>query len=165
MNNWYLLQYKPNAHSVALRNLHRQGFDTFLPMQEITGRKTTKFVQVLRPLFPGYMFVAVELDTIPWQKINSTLGVTRLISVDGKPKALPPDLVSALMLRCDKTGKILSSNQLEAGEKVQVLKGPFANFIAVVEKIDAAQRIWVLMDFMGQSTRVSIKPNQLKISR
>ena len=54
--HWFLLQYKPNSHRLALRNLHRQGFETFLPMLAVTQRHSTKFVQQARPLFPGYMF-------------------------------------------------------------------------------------------------------------
>ena len=89
--HWFLLQYKPSSHHLALRNLHRQGFETFLPMQDITQRHPTKFVQQRRPLFPGYMFVSFALDTAPWRKINSTVGVARLVSFDGQPKALTPD--------------------------------------------------------------------------
>ena len=78
--HWFLLQYKPNSHRLALRNLHRQGFETFLPMQDVTQRHSTKFVQQRRPLFPGYMFVSFALDTAPWRKINSTVGVARLVA-------------------------------------------------------------------------------------
>ena len=79
--HWFLLQYKPNSHRLALRNLHRQGFETFLPMLDVTQRCSTRFVQQTRPLLPGYMFVSFELDTAPWRKINSTVGVTRLVSL------------------------------------------------------------------------------------
>ncbi|MGB2356018.1 MAG: transcriptional activator RfaH, partial [Planktomarina sp.] len=92
--HWFLLQYKPNSHRLALRNLHRQGFETFLPMLAVTQRHSTKFVQQARPLFPGYMFVSFELDTAPWRKINSTVGVTRLVSFNSRPKALPTDLIA-----------------------------------------------------------------------
>ena len=70
-------------------------------MLAITQRHSTKFVQQTRPLLPDYMFVSFALDTMPWHKINSTVGVARLVSFDGRQKALPPDLISALMARCD----------------------------------------------------------------
>jgi transcriptional antiterminator RfaH len=61
MLNWYLVQLKPNGHRLAKMNLERQGFKTFLPLQNVTKRSAHKFVDRLVPLFPGYMFV--ELDT------------------------------------------------------------------------------------------------------
>ena len=89
MNQWYLIQFKPNSHRLAERNLLRQGFETFLPMQKITRRKASRFVSDLKPLFPGYMFVSVNSDLAPWRTINNTIGVSKLVSFEGKPKPLP----------------------------------------------------------------------------
>ena len=107
MNDWYLIQFKPNSYRLAERNLHRQGFETFLPMQKITRRKASRFVSDLKPLFPGYMFVSVNSELAPWRSINSTIGVSRLVSFEGKPKPLPLQLISGLMLRCDASGTLL----------------------------------------------------------
>jgi len=162
IKSWFILQYKPNAHRVALRNLQRQGFETFLPLHEVTQKKSTKFVLDVRPLFPGYMFVAFELESAPWRKINSTMGVSRLVSFDGQPRALPPDLVSGLMLRCDASGKILPPVLPSAGDEVRVLNGPFANFIATVEALSGPERIGVLIDLMGRKVMTSVPSTQIE---
>jgi transcriptional antiterminator RfaH len=160
MNQWYLIQFKPNSHRLAQRNLHRQGFETFLPMQNITRRKNSRFVSDLQPLFAGYMFVSVNSELAPWHAINSTIGVSRLVSFGGKPKPLPVQLISGLMLRCDASGTLLPPKSLSAGDSVEILTGPFANFIATVDTIDPKQRIWVLLDFMGQKTRMQVSADQ-----
>ena len=125
MNQWYLIQFKPNSHRLAERNLHRQGFNTFLPMQKITRRKASRFVSDLKPLFPGYMFVSVNSDLAPWRSINSTIGVSRLVSFERKPKPLPLQLISGLMLRCDASGALLPPKSLNEGDSVEMLTGPF----------------------------------------
>jgi transcriptional antiterminator RfaH len=165
MDHWYLIQFKPNSYRLAERNLHQQGFETFLPMQETTRRKASRFVSDLKPLFAGYMFVSVNSDPSPWRTINSTIGVSRLVSFDGKPKPLPLQLVSGLMLRCDASGTLLSPKSLNEGDSVEMLTGPFASFIATVDTIDPKQRIWVLMDFMGQKTRIHVTADQLQLSK
>lgn len=161
---WFLLQFKPNSHRLAECNLMRQGFKTFLPMQEVTRRKSTRFVDQLRPLFPGYMFIAFDQKSAPWRKINATIGVSKLVSFDGQPKPVPLDLVSGLMQRCDTAGKLLPAKQLAIGDQVELVTGPFSNFIATVETIDIEQRIWVLMECMGQHTRMYVKADQLQLS-
>ena len=161
---WFLLQFKPNSHRLAERNLMRQGFKTFLPMQEVTKRKSTRFLNDIRPLFPGYMFVAFDPKSAPWRKINATIGISKLVSFDGQPKPVPFDLVSGLMQRCDTAGKLLPAKHLAAGDQVELLTGPFANFIATVETIDIQQRIWVLMECMGQRTRMHVRADQLQLS-
>ena len=54
------------------------------------------------------------------------------------------------MARCNAGGKLLPPNQLNKDDAVQLLTGPFADYIAKVETIDADQRIWVLMELMGR---------------
>jgi len=68
------------------------------------------------------------------------------------------------MLRCDAGGKLLPQ-QLNKEDEVQLLTGPFVNYIAKVETIDAKQRVWVLMDLMGRITRMSVDSNQLQTAK
>ena len=86
LGDWYLLQLKTNCWSIAKRNLNHQGFKTFLPLQSFTSKRGSKFLTREKPLFPGYMFVGIKPDGAPWQKINSTLGVSRLICEGGSQR-------------------------------------------------------------------------------
>ena len=111
------------------------------------------------------MFVSVKSELAPWRTINSTIGVSKLVSFEGKPKPLPLQLISGLMLRCDASGSLLPPKSLSEGDSVEMLNGPFASFIAAVDTIDPEQRIWVLMDFMGQKTRIQMSADQLQLSK
>jgi len=93
------------------------------------------------------------------------MGVSKLVSFNDYPKPVPIDLISGLILRCNASGKLLPPKQLNKGDEVQLLNGPFANFITTVEEIDAQQRVWVLMQLMGQSTRISVNIEDLKITK
>ena len=133
-------------------------------MQNITRRKATRFVSDLRPLFPSYMFVNLDVDAGPWHKINNTIGVSHLASFDGKPKSLPPQLVSTLMSRCDASGKLLSPKRFNSGDSVTLVSGPFVDYVARVETIDERQRVYILLEFMGQSTRLRLAAEQIQYS-
>lgn len=162
LKKWFILQYKANSHRLAERNLNHQGFESFLPMQEITKYKYNRYVGELRPLFPGYMFVTFDPASGPWRQINCTIGVSKLVSFGDQPSPIPPEFMSDLKLRCDSDGKLLPSKRLVKGDTVQLLTGPFANYIANIETIDAKQRIWLLMELMGRVTRISVNPNELR---
>ncbi len=120
---------------MAERNLLRQGFETFLPIQKVTHTKASRFVSDLKPLFQGYMFVSVNPRQAHWRSINSTIGVSKLVSFEGKPKPLPLQVISGLMLRCDASGTLLPPKSLSEGDSVEMLTGPFANFVATVDTI------------------------------
>ena len=164
IGDWYIIQFKRNSHRIAERNLKNQGFKTFLPLQDSTGKYGSKFSTTIKPLFPGYMFVRINHDAAPWQKINNTLGVSRLICQDGVPKMVPFGIVSGLISRCDSSGKLLPPSVIKCGDAVEIQSGALANFIATVESIDSNRRIWVLMDLMGQITRVQVASEQLMLS-
>ena len=160
---WYIVQFKPNSHKIAVRNLERQGFETFLPMHEVTRRTVTKFETVIRPLFAGYMFVACDPLQAPWRRINSTYGITQLLSFVGGPKPIPEALITGLRARCDNVGKVMPLENFEAGQSVEMHSGPFANFIATVEQMASDARVWVLLDFMGKATRVRVDRQLIQV--
>ena len=159
---WYIVQFKPNSHKIAVRNLERQGFETFLPMHEVTRRTAVKFETVMRPLFAGYMFVACNPEEGPWSQINSTYGISRMLSFAEGPKPMPEDLISGLRARCDNLGKLMPLEYFEKGQSVEMRSGPFTNFIATVEQMASNDRVWVLLDFMGKETRVQVDWQKIK---
>lgn len=160
--SWFLAQLKSNCANIADKNLKRQGFQTFLPLQEETRQRNGKFVTAMRPLFPGYIFVAFDVARGLWRTVNSTYGITRLVSFGKEPAVVPLDLISQLMLRCDAAGKLLPPKLLKPGYPVMLTKGPFTNFVAEVEKIAPDRRVWVLMEIMGGQTRVAVGADQLR---
>lgn len=160
--SWFLVQHKPNCGRIAERNLKQQGFRTFLPSEDSTKRVRGKFISAPRPLFPGYVFVAFNAGAGHWRAINSTNGVTRLVSFGKDPAPVPLDIVSQLMLRCDASGKLLPPQTLQPGDEVRVTSGPFADFVGTIVSIAPEQRIWVLMEIMGSQTRVAVAVGQVQ---
>ena len=161
---WFILKFKSNSHRLAAKNLNRQGFETFLPLQDTTSRGTSQFINTSKPLFPGYMFIKFDRADSKWHKINSTYGVSYLITFNSILKSIPTIFVDHLMKRYDTSGKLIPIRKLEKGDHVTILEGPFANFIATVEKYEADQRIWILMDLMGRKTKIQTPSVNLLLS-
>ncbi|MDB9806256.1 KOW motif-containing protein [Amylibacter sp.] len=161
---WFILQFKSNSHHIAAKNLNRQGFEIFLPLHDTTSRRLSRFISTSKPLFPGYMFIKFDRAESEWHKINSTYGVSRLITFNSILKSIPTIFVDDLMKRYDLSGKLIPIKKLKKGDHVTVLKGPFANFIATVEKYEADQRIWILMDLMGRKTKIQTPSDNLILS-
>ena len=164
LKEWFVIQYKPNSHYQAEKNLNLQGFKTFLPLHETTSRKASQFVKSTKPLFPGYMFVSFNKTENKWHKIKNTYGVSRLITFNSSLKSISSTFIDSLMKRYDSAGKLIPIEKLKKGDQVTVLTGPFANFIATVEKYEGDQRIWILMDLMGREAKVITPSDALKLS-
>ena len=161
---WFILQFKPNSHLLAAKNLNRQGYETFLPLHDTTSRKVSRFITTAKPLFPGYMFIKFNRAENTWNKINNTYGVSRLITFNAILKPIPTTFVNNLMNRYDASGNLLPVEKLKKGDQVKIYKGPFADFVATIETYESEQRIWVLMDLMGRRTKIQTPLNAIQLS-
>ena len=159
---WFLAQLKPNAVQIAERNLRRQGFDTFLPKAEITTQRNGRFATKLQPLFPGYIFVALDLAGGHWRTVNSTQGITRLVSFGKMPAGVPDEIMMLLIDNCETTGILTPPEAPQVGDTIKISSGPFSQFIAEVLEVRSDQRVWILLDVMGARTKVSVKTEQIQ---
>ena len=160
---WCIAQIKPNSYRSAIQNLERQGFQTFFPKIEITRRQENKFVVNNAYVFPGYMFVCFDPHSINQTKINSTYGVSKILTFNKKPSEISSDLILELKNRYKINSNSTQKEKLQKGDSLKFYKEPFADLIAKVESVDEKSRIWVLLEAMGGYQKLklqNIKKNQ-----
>src|SRR5512143_673906 len=103
-SRWYVAQSQPHAERKAVWHLNRQGFETYLPVYQKRRRHARRTETVLAPLFPRYIFVAVDLAAQRWLSIRSTVGVSNLVCNGDVPAAVPDGVIDALKHREDERG-------------------------------------------------------------
>lgn len=120
-----------------------------LPIRRNSGK--------ISPLFPGYLFAAFNPTEISFRTVNSTLGVSRLVTNGyNLESGLPIALIEGLKDRCDIDGILRPPEALRPGESIRILAGPFANYVATVKTLSAAERVQVLFELMGQVIQAEI---------
>ncbi len=158
MKRWYVVHTRPNDETRASDNLRRQGFETFLPRHKRRRAHARKVEIVERPLFPRYMFVALDMMTAPWRSILGTFGVTDLLRNGDSPTPMPEGIVEALQ---NETAAHLHDESdpltgLRAGDAVRVLAGPFADLVGKFQALGEADRVVVLLDLLGREVRAQL---------
>ncbi len=155
MKNWYVAQTQANAEERARVNLERQGFPTYLPRYRRERRHARRREVVRAPLFPGYIFVELDLMSAPWRSINGTLGVIRLICHGERPAALPEGVVEALTARENEEGLVvLQPRSFRKGEALRIVSGALADCFGFFEKMADRDRVILLLDLLGRKVRV-----------
>jgi len=155
---WFVAQLKPNGLGRALEHLHRQGFPTFSPSLKSLHVKSGSQVATRKPLFPGYFFVNFDPTTNGWSAINSTRGVARLVVVDPRnPVPLPQRLMAGLLARCDQNGQLLPHRDLDVGDRIRILSGPFAEFVTQIHELKDRDRVGLLIELMGRQVRADFR--------
>ena len=154
---WFIAQIKPNSYNSAIQNLERQGFETFLPKMKITQRQENKFLVKNVYVFPGYMFVCFDPHIINWAKINSTYGVSKILTYSNKPAEISSDLILELKNRYEINSNPTQQEKLQKGDSIKFSMGPFTVLIAKVESVDEKNRIWIILEAMGGYQRLKLQ--------
>jgi transcriptional antiterminator RfaH len=157
---WFVVQVKPNSYDIAIRNLERQGFKTFLPKTRVTVRKKNIFLFKDSYVFSGYMFVGVDTGSVNWTKIKNTYGVSKILVFNNKPSVIPNDLIMALKTQYE--GKIaqLAQKDFNQGDLIKFNSGPFLDLIAKIESVDNRMSIYVLLEMMGGQRKLKVNLNE-----
>jgi transcriptional antiterminator RfaH len=138
------------------------GLETFMPQHMVERRVRGCLRAERRPVFAGYVFVSPGRARPDWRRIRSTPGVSQLVGFGQAGPALVPNaLVAELMQRCDAAGVLQPDQDFVEGDRVRVTRGPFADFVSTIEKIDSERRIHLLLDLLGGKTRVSLDPDRV----
>src|SRR5579862_5442848 len=103
---WYVVQTQVNAEVKAARNLIRQGFEIYLPRYLKRRSHARKIEKVAAPLFPRYLFVRVDMEKQRWRSIQSTFGVSRLLTNGSDPAPIASEVLHILRSREDQNGFI-----------------------------------------------------------
>ena len=80
----------------------------------------------------------------------------------GKPQPVPAGVVETLIENTDGTGILQFGHQLQVGQAVRILSGPFANAIGELERLDVNGRVKVLLDIMNGRVSATLPRSHLK---
>ena len=165
---WYIVQtYSGYENSVKV-NLERRIesmqmedliFQVMIPEEIRQERKADGTLkEKLVKIFPGYVFIELCVTDDSWFVVRNTPGVTGFLGSSGggtKPVPLPPEEINPILKKCGLME--VPKLDVEVGQKVKVVTGPFRDQLAVVDSIDEEkQEIVVLVDMFGRQTPVEL---------
>jgi len=157
---WYLVYTKPQQERLAVENLDRQDYETYLPVLWSRRRRAGKSITRLEPMFPRYLFIHLDDSTDDWGPIRSTVGVANMVRFANRAAKVPDALIAALHDREDGDGvQQVERPTLSAGERVRIEEGPFAGYEAIFEAATSQSRVLILLDIAGKQARMKIDEN------
>ena len=157
---WYAVHTHPRKEGVALDNLQRQGFESYLPLLHVQKVRRGKAVMVDEPMFPRYLFVRLDSSAQgrSWSPIRSTLGVRGLVQFGGRPARVQPEMIDWLR---DREQHFDPLHLFEPGDAVTVTDGPFKGLEALYQGVDGEHRALILLEFLSKPVRVTLDAGSL----
>jgi len=117
--------------------------------------KNGKSKEVVKNIFPGYLFAEMIMTDEAWYVVRNTSGVTGFIGSSGggaKPFPVDEKEMETILRRIGKLDKKVEVD-FTVGDRVKVLSGPLAGMEGPVEEMnDEAQKAVVTLIFLGRET-------------
>ena len=126
--------------------------------------KNEKSKEVVRNIFPGYLFVEMIMTDEAWYVVRNTPGVTGFIGSSGKgakPTPLPPQEIDRVLATMGMS-RVNIDNEMKVGDNVNIIDGPFNGMSGKIDSIDAENnRLTIIIDLFGQETSVDVENYQV----
>lgn len=175
---WYIVQTYSGQENSVVKDLENRrksmGFeDKILQVMspdeeyEETKKDGSKVIKV-RKMFPGYVFVEMEVekevDERAWFMIRNTPKVTGFLGSSGngaKPNPVPQTEMETLLIRIGKLEK--PTFDLQIGDNVLIVAGPWKDQVCSISAVNQEKQIvTVLVEMFGRLTPTELAFNEVK---
>ena len=150
-SNWYAISSHPNKEEVLWRHMISKGIEVFYPrirVQPVNPRS-----RKVRPYFPGYMFVQIDLDEAGLSTFQWMPYAKGLVSFGGDPAIVPDALIHAIRSKIEAVSADGGENLegLKSGDTVVIDTGPFEGYEAIFDmRISGSERVRVLLKMLNK---------------
>jgi len=122
----------------------------------------------VKPYFPGYVFVRVDLDQVNWSSLQWMPGATGLVAFGGEPAFVPDGMIQAIRHRVDELNAHGGEQvpDLGRGDHVTIQGTAFDGYQAVFDsRLSGNERVRVFLSLLkDQQIRLDLPAGQIKKS-
>jgi len=171
---WYIVHAYSGMEKAVERNIQERVVQAgmlskfgriLVPTEEVVEIKNGQRKMAERKLFPGYVFVEMEMDDDTWHLVKHTNKVTGFVGgVKNRPAPISEAEVQKIISQME-SGADSPRHKVEfmVGELVRVKEGPFADFNGSVEEVNYEKnRLRVSVMIFGRSTPVELEFAQVE---
>jgi transcriptional antiterminator RfaH len=158
--NWYAIHTKRLREDQAASNISRLEVKVFLPKVKHEKLEFGHRREILKPLFPGYLF-ACFCPSHYLYSIRYARGVRRVISAGEQPIPLENEIISTIQSRIGKDGFVTLSaptSSLSNGQEVVINSGPLQGLVGIFDSgLSDSERAAILLRTVEYQVRVLVK--------
>lgn len=164
-SNWYVLRTK-TGHEDRVRSQLENNIgclSVLLPKAEVMVTRNGRRKKFLKPIFPGYIFVEIELNDNFRYEIKNTPGVINFISSGNDPIPVHENDIKYIMTLVENEKTPIFETTFEVGDAAQIVSGPFMGASGVISEIDIKRKkIKVAIDILGKQVAIDLDYDDIK---
>jgi len=142
---------------VENRGMQDLVLQVIVPKETVIEHRETGSKARERKTFPGYVLVKMIVTNESWYLVRNTQGVTGFVGQGSEPIPLSDEEIRRLGI--EKVEIVLNIN---AGDNVKIISGPFKGFTGLVEEVNGdKQTLKTKVDMFGRATPVELEFDQV----
>lgn len=161
---WYALAVQPRKEQYVQSQLSAQGYTVSCPRYRKVVRHARQTKTVLAPLFPGYLFVQIDLTVQNWRKANWIPGSIGLVKFDNRPAALNGAFIDTFITGNREDGLVNFKDNLKVGDRVRAIGGPLDNLVGEVVAMADQDRVKVLMEALNRKIHLTLPRSDVVVA-
>lgn len=162
MLKWYVIQTKPRKEEVAVFHIEREGIEVFFPRMKAVAIKNGKAKNVIKALFPNYLFAHFD-PHMSYRLVRWSRGVSRVVGFDGGPAPVDDEVIEIIKRRVDKHCVVRRAYHLKARDRIRIRSGPLKDLIGIFERwVSDEGRVRVLLNLLNYDASVELHYSQLE---
>ncbi|AHF75371.1 Transcriptional activator [Sodalis praecaptivus] len=158
MEAWYLLYCKRGQLLRAKEHLERQAVACLTPMVTLEKIIRGKRTETCEPLFPNYLFIEFDPETIHTTTISATRGVSHFVRFGSLPVIIPAEVIQEL--RDHSFDNVTDPETPSTGDKVLITAGVFEGLQAIYTEPDGEARSMLLLNLLNKQVYQSLDNRQ-----
>jgi transcription elongation factor/antiterminator RfaH len=156
MKRWYVVNTKPRNEERAAMNLLNGGIEVLAPKLKLRKFKEGKFVHVVEPMFPGYIFVRFH-PVDDFRMVKYARGVKTIVHFGGRIIPLQDEMIEFIRTKLENGVASVEKPKIGKGEKVFIKDGPFKGFSGIFEdELDGKERVAILLEGVNYCAKMEI---------
>jgi transcription antitermination factor NusG len=157
---WYAAYTRSRHEKVVAEALQQRTVEHFLPLYETIRKWKNGRFKVQLPLFPGYLFVHIDLrDRL---RVLQVPGVVRLVGFNGVPASLPQVELEIIRSALSKGVEVEPHPYLRVGQRVRIISGPMEGLQGILLRRRGRPRVVVSVDLIMRSVALDIDAAQIE---
>lgn len=147
---WYALRTKTRQEECVWRQILLLNYEVFFP--RIRVHPVNPRARKVKPYFPGYLFIRVDLDEIGKSTFDWMPNTLGLVNFGGEPAVIPDNLVHAVRQRVTEIAAAGGEmyDGLKPGDEVRISYGPFEGYEAIFDnRLPGGERVKVFLKLLN----------------
>jgi transcriptional antiterminator RfaH len=160
---WYAVHVRSNQERNTAMFYTDRGVEHLLPVYRARSTRKDRHVDLVKPLFKGYLFVHIDHGSEERLNVFQAPGIVRIVGFGNAPTPVPDDTIESIRILMGDEDTVRPHPLVRAGRPVWIADGPFRGAVGILsETADRKPKLVVEIEFLGRAVAVPVSLEQVQ---